>query len=154
MRKIKKMSLVLFLSTIGLFFLFDNLSSQQIPEELFEKALYMEEAQGDLQKAIELYEQILKQLPENRGIAAKAQLHIGLCYEKLGLQEAPKAYQKVLDDFPDQKEVVKMAQEKLSVLRKAQSVVAKTEKEFNIRKVWANPFTDTTGAPSPYRNYL
>jgi Tol biopolymer transport system component len=154
MKKIKKMSFILFLTTIVLLILFVDLSSQQTSEELFEKALYMEEAQGDLQKAIELYEQILKQFPENREIAAKAQLHIGLCYEKLGLQEAPKAYQKVLDDFPEQKEAVKLAQEKLTVLRKAQSVVAKTEKEFNIRKVWANPFTDTTGAPSPDGKYL
>ena len=103
MRKTKNMSLVLFFSAFVLLFLFVDLSSQQTAEELFEKALYMEEAQGDLQKAIGLYEQILKQFPENREIAAKAQLHIGLCYEKLGLQEAPKAFQKVLDDFPEQK---------------------------------------------------
>jgi len=154
MRKMKKTSFILFFSMIGLFILFGDLSSQQTAEELFEKALYMEEAQGDLQKAIGLYEQILKQFPENREIAAKAQLHIGLCYEKLGLQEAPKAYQKVLDDFPEQKETVKVAQEKLSILRKAQSVVAKVEKEFNIRKIWAGPGTDITGAPSPDGKYL
>ena len=154
MRKKKKMSLVLFLTTIVLLILFVDLSSQQTAEELFEKALYMEEAQGDLQKAIELYEQILKQFPENREIAAKAQLHIGLCYEKLGLQEAPKAYQKVLDEFPEQKEAVKIAQEKLSVFLKAKAAIEKADKEFNIRKIWAGPGTDTLGAPSPDGKYL
>ena len=154
MRKMKKMSLILFLSTIGLFILFDDLSSQQTAEELFEKAVYMEEAQGDLQKAIVLYEQILKQFPENREIAAKAQLHIGLCYEKLGLQEAPKAYQKVLDDFPEQKEAVKIAQEKLSVFLKAKAAMEKVDKELNIRKVWSGPGTDILGEPSPDGRYL
>jgi Tol biopolymer transport system component len=154
MRKMKKTSFVLFLTTIVLLFLFVDLSSQQTAEELFEKALYTEEAQGDLQKAIGLYEQILKQFPDNREIAAKAQLHIGLCYEKLGLQEAPKAYQKVLDDFPEQKEAVKIAQEKLSVFLKAKAAIEKVDKEFNIRKVWAGPGTDILGAPSPDGKYL
>jgi Tol biopolymer transport system component len=154
MRKTKKTSFVLFLTTIVLLFLFVDLSSQQTAEELFEKALYTEEAQGDLRKAIGLYEQILKQFPGNREIAAKAQLHIGLCYEKLGLQEAPKAYQKVLDDFPEQKEAVKIAQEKLSIIQKAQSVIAKVEQEFSIRKVWDGPGTDLMGGPSPDGKYL
>ena len=61
---------------------------QQTAGELFEKALYVEEGQGDLQKAIELYQDIVKRFPENREVAAKAQLHIGLCYEKLGTKEA------------------------------------------------------------------
>lgn len=135
MRKTQKRSRILFLTALGLFFLIGNLSSQQTAEELFEKAMVMEEAQGDLQSAIELYERVLNQYPENRQIAARAQLHIGLCYEKLGLQEAPKAFQKVLDDFPEQKEAVKLAQEKLSNLLKAKKVVNKKDEEFSIRKV-------------------
>jgi len=154
MKSNKKILIILMFTVCGLVLICNSLSSQQTAGELFEKALYLEEAQGDLQKAIELFDQILKQFPDNREIAAKAQLHIGLCFEKLGLQEAPKAFQKVLDDFPEQKEAVKMAQEKLSVFRKAQSVVTKTEKEFNIRKIWANPLTDTCGAPSPDGKFL
>jgi Tol biopolymer transport system component len=154
MRNSKKTSMVLFLTTIILLFLWGDLSSQQTTEELFEKALYLEEAQGYLQKAIGLYEQILKQFPENREIAAKAQLHIGLCFEKLGLQEAPKAYQKVLDDFPEQKEAVKIAQEKLSVLQRTKATMEKATKELSIRKVWSGPLTDILGAPSPEGKYL
>ena len=137
-----------------LLFVFGNMPSQESAEEAFEKAVYYEDVQGDLQKAIGLYEQILKQFPESREIAAKAQLHIGLCFEKLGLQEAPKAYQKVLDDFPEQKEAVKVAQEKLSVFLKAKIAMEKADKEFIIRKVLAGPGTDTLGAPSPDGKYL
>ena len=154
MRKTKKISFVFFFTAIIMLLLFVDLSSQQAADELFEKALYTEEAQGDLQKAIELYEQILKQFSENREVAANAQLHIGLCFEKLGLQEAPKAFQKVLDEFPEQKEAVKVAQEKLAVFLKAKAAIEKVVKEFNIRKVWSGPLTDILGAPSPEGKYL
>ena len=154
MRNRRKTLLTLFLTIVCLIFVFGNLTSQQSAAEHFEKAFYYEDVQGDLQKAIDLYKQILEKFPENREVAAKAQLHIGLCYEKLGLKEAQKAYQKVLDDFPEQKEAVKVAKDKLSVLLKVQAVVKKGDKEFNIRKVWSGPSTDTLGAPSPDGKYL
>jgi Tol biopolymer transport system component len=73
----------------------------------------------------------------------------------LGLQEAPKAFQKVLDDFPEQKEAVKIAQEKLSVFIKAKAALERTDKEFNIRKVWDKALdTYFMGVPSPDGNYL
>jgi Tol biopolymer transport system component len=117
MRKTQKISRILFLTALGLFFLIGHLSSQQTAEELFEKAMVMEEAQGDLQKAIGLYEQILKQFPENDVIAGKAQLHIGLCYEKLGRSEAIKAYELVLEKYAGQKELVAVARARLAELK-------------------------------------
>ena len=137
MKILKKILLTLLISTMSPLFVFNSVTSQQTAGELFEKALYLEEAKGDLQKAIDLYQNILEQFPENREIATKAQLHIGLCYEKLGLKEAPKAYQKVVDNYPEQKEEVKIAKEKLSVLSRARIFVEKGDKEFIIRQVWA-----------------
>jgi len=133
---------------------FNDLSSQQSAAELFEKALYMEEAQGELLKAIDLYEEILKQFPDDRKIAAKAQLHIGLCYEKLGLQEASKAFRKVVDDFPEQKDAVKVAREKLSILSAAQRVIKTGDKELKIRKLWTGPEAEGMGSISPDGRYL
>ncbi len=118
MRFGRKFLLPFLISAFCLIFVFGNLTSQESAEDVFEKAFYYEDVQGDLQNAIGLYEQVLKQFPENREIAGKAQLHIGLCYEKLGLQEAPKAYQKVLDNFPDQTEAVKSAKERIARLSK------------------------------------
>ena len=131
MRNRRKTLLTLFLTIVCLIFVFGNLTSQESAAEHFEKAFYYEDVQGDLQKAIELYEQVLTQFPENREIAAKAQLHIGLCFEKLGLTEAQKAFQKVVENFPDQVETAKLAREKLSILLKAKTDV----KELKIRKV-------------------
>jgi Tol biopolymer transport system component len=124
------------------------------PAVKLERAIQVETVDGDLETAIKMYQEIIAENSSHRAIAAKAQLRIGMCYEKLGFQEAPKAYQKVLDDFPEQKDAVKIAQEKLSSLRKAQSAISKVDKEFNIRKVWSGPLTAPLGAPSPEGKYL
>ena len=153
MRSAQKILYPFFLTTLCLLFVFGNSPSQESAEELFEKAFYYEDVQGDLQKAIELYKQILQQFPESREIAAKAQLHIGLCYEKLGLQEAPKAYQKVLDDFPEQKEAVKIAQEKLSVLQSAKPAITRMSTDFTIRKILSG-VADGLGEISPDGRYI
>ena len=153
MRSSKIIFMIIF-STFGLLLFFSNLSAQQTAGELFEKALYLEEAQGDLQKAIELYQRILKQYPDNREVAAKAQLHLGLCYEKLGLEEAQKAFQKVIDNYPEQTEAVKMAREKLSILLRAQAALEKGDKEFKIKQVWTGKGVDGSGEISFDGKYL
>ena len=99
----KKLFTVIFL-LVGVSLLFSNLTQQESAKELFEKAVYLEETKGDLEKAIAAYDRIIKEYPDERALAAKAQLQIGLCFEKLGLKEAEKAFQKVVDNYPDQAE--------------------------------------------------
>ena len=74
----------------------------QTAEELLPKGIQLEEVKGELEKAIEVYQTIVDKFSDNRPIAAKALLHIGLCYEKLGNQEAKKAYREGLIDANDQ----------------------------------------------------
>ena len=94
-------------------------SFAQTAEELFPKAIQLEEVKGELEKAIEVYQTIVTKFSANRPIASKAQLHIGLCYEKLGdaqAREARKAYERVVRDYADQAEPTKLARERLSAL--------------------------------------
>lgn len=107
----------------------------QTSQQLLQKGLLKENSEGDLKAAITIYEKIVKDGDADRSIRAKAQLHIGICYEKLGLKEAQKAYQKVIDGYPEQAEVVKAAKEKLAILFKAQALVEKGKKEFRITKI-------------------
>jgi Tol biopolymer transport system component len=93
--------------------------AQQSAELLFQSGLYQEEVEGNLTKAIEVYEQILKNFPGNRSVAAKAQLQIGICYEKLGAANAEDAYRKVIAEFADQPAVVSVARQRLNLLRKS-----------------------------------
>ncbi len=154
MKNIKTILFVFFVLAFNFLLISNDVSSQQTAGELFEKALYMEEAKGDLQEAIDLYQNILKQFPENREVSAKAQLHIGLCYEKLGLKEAEKAFQKVISDFPEQKEAVKLAREKLSLLPAVQAALKKDSGEFRIQKVWDAAINTPFISPSPDGRYL
>jgi len=111
----------------------------QTAEELFPKGIQLEEVKGELEKAIEVYQTIVAKFLANRPIAAKAQLHIGLCYEKLGLKEAQNAYQKVIDNYPGQREEFRIAKEKLSRIVRAKRVVQKGDEEFVVRKIGIGP---------------
>ncbi len=51
-------------------------------------AIYEEEVTGNLDKAIELYLDILKKYPDDRPVAAKTLYHLGLVNEKMGKQKA------------------------------------------------------------------
>jgi len=94
-------------------------SASQNAYDLFQKALTKERAEGKLEEAIGLYKKILEQFPQNREIGAKALYHVGLCYEKLGKQEAQKAYQRIISEYADQQEVVKNARKRLASLASA-----------------------------------
>ncbi len=91
-------------------------SFAQTAEDLISKGIQLEEVKGELEKAIEVYQTIVTRFSDNRPIAAKAQFHIGLCYEKLGLKEAQKAYERVVRDFADQSEIVAQARVRLAAL--------------------------------------
>ncbi len=111
---------------------------QQSAEQLYEAALLKKNADGDLEGAIEIFRQILARFPEERNVAAKAQLQVGICYEKLGQKRtklAQEAFQKVLDNYPGQTEVVKIAKEKLSVLQRGQTVLVPDVGELRIRQI-------------------
>ena len=151
----KKNLVTVILLLAGASFLFSSLVLQETGKELFERALYLEETKVELEKAIEVYKQVVKKFPDERATAAKAQLHIGLCYEKLGLKEAPKAFQKVVDNFPDQAEVVKMAKEKLSILQKVKALVEKGEQEFKLSKIYRGDWEEilTFQNPKEARKY-
>jgi Tol biopolymer transport system component len=129
-------------------------SGQQSAEQLYKSGLYEEEVGGDLQKAIGTFQDLLKRFPDNRGIAAKAQLHIGLCHEKLGTKEAEKAFQKVIDNYPEQSEAVREAKEKLSLLLSSRAFIKTGDAEFRLRQVWSGSGVDTLGAVSPDGRYL
>ena len=99
--------------------------AQQKAGVLFQSGLYQEQVKGDLDAAIKVYERIIINFPKNRPIVAKALLHIGLCKEKLGLNEAINAYQKVVDQYPEQQAEFAIAKERIAKLSKALEDVAR-----------------------------
>lgn len=90
--------------------------AQGTAEELYQAGLYQEEVQGDLERAIGLYERILQDFPDSRAVGAKALLHIGICYELLGAAEARRAYRRVIDDYAEHRVEVSEARQRLARL--------------------------------------
>ncbi len=134
------------------FCLASSFSAAQDHKVLFEKALYAMQTQGDLNQAVKLFNDIIRKYPKEREYAAKSQLYIGICYEKMGLRDAQKAYQTVVKDYPDQSEAVKIAQEKLSALGQSlPAAQAPSSGGIRIRQVWVDipREADPYGSASP-----
>jgi len=127
--------------------------------DLFQKALAKERAEGNLEEAIALYQQVVKEA-KDESLSAKAQFRIGICYEKLGqkkAKQAQEAFQKVISEYPGQREIVKMAQEKLSSLIQAEPIVGQGDKRENLHLVMKGTDPDALrvmGAPSPDGRYV
>ena len=127
----------------------------QSPEQLFQKGLVKEEGEGALNEAIDIYNKIVENQDADKALQAKALLHVGQCYEKLGKNEATKAYQRLVKNFPGQKIEVTIAKERLSKLLITDKITQKEKtKDFVIRKVLADNEIEPLGAPSPDGRYI
>jgi len=114
---------------------------EKLAQKLLSEAVYQEEVNGDLNKAIKTYQQILSQYPDNRKVSAEALLHLGLCYEKLGLDVARQTYRDVISKYSEQADKVAMARDRISRLDAYTSeLVAKAEEHFKkgneLFKMW------------------
>ena len=123
----------------------------QTADDLYQQALRKERTDGDLRAAIQLYEQVVRN--SDRTLAARALLRIGEAYEKLGMTEAQRAYQRLVRDFAEQTEPVAQARRRLTALETAVTPAARAA-GFNLRRVWHDPGVDIEGQPTPDGRYL
>ena len=121
---------------------------------LFEKAKFTMETKGDLRGAIALFEEIVSKYPNEREYAAQALLNIGQCYEKLGMEGARGAYQRLIKGYPGQTTAVAAAQERLDSLMRAASLAKRGEGDITIRKVLTPKGMLLMWAVSPDGRYL
>jgi Tol biopolymer transport system component len=105
----------------------------ETPQELFEKGLVKERSEGDLKEAIQLYERAAETAGKNRMLAVKALLEAGECYRKLGDAEARKLFDRVIREYPDQKEAVAVARMHLG------KVPASSSSRMSFRQIWELP---------------
>jgi Tol biopolymer transport system component len=94
------------------------LSGQQSesPEQQLKAAMQRELVGGDLRAAIKEYEAIVSRHRDNRAVAARALVQIGLCYDKLGQPDARKVYEQVVKDYGDQAEPAAQARARLAAM--------------------------------------
>ena len=118
----------------------------QTPEAMLGAALHQERVTGNLQAAIDGYRKVLATKGVSRSVAAQAQYHIGVCYEKLGNQEARKAFESVVRNYGDQKDIAAQARARLAAMGGAAGGV-------RTRLVWDNAI-DLWGTASADGRYL
>ena len=85
------------------------------PSELLEQGIYSEETKGDVDAALKLYQQVVAEAKTGQAVAAQAQYRLGVCYhKKKNYAEATSAFEKLLKDYPDQKDLIALANKYLA----------------------------------------
>ena len=110
-------------------------------EETYQAALTQEKREGNLEEAIRLYKQVIEAHEKgeaDESLAARAQLRIGVCQEKLGLAQARQTYEAVRDKYPDQPQVGAEAARRLGSTHQREAVIEqpspRTPSESYIRR--------------------
>ncbi len=102
----------------------DNLS------ESLQKGLLEEEANRNLDAAIQAYQSLVSQYDDQKKIAATAVFRLGECYRKQGkTNEAVAQYQRVLQEFLDQDSLVGPSQRLLAAFGRSSSAAEGAERE-------------------------
>jgi Tol biopolymer transport system component len=110
--------------------------------DLFQKALVKERAVGDVEEALRLYQRIVKEFGGNHALAAKAQLRMGLLYDRLGREaEAQRAFQVIVNQYADQANEARQARAKIATAAASPRNTndrAKTTTGLTVRLVWGD----------------
>jgi cytohesin len=82
---------------------------------ILQQGLFEEEANRNLDAAIQTYQSLQSQFDKDRQVAATAVFRLGECYRKLGrTNEAAIQYQRVIRDFSDQNSLVTLSRQDLA----------------------------------------
>lgn len=86
--------------------------------DLFQKGIYTQETVGDLDGAIRIYRQVISAGTEAHGYTAQALYRLGLCLHAKGDSAgAIQAFEKLVKDYPDEKELAAKVQQYLPRLK-------------------------------------
>lgn len=83
---------------------------------LLESARKKEIIDGDLEGAVRLYKEVFTKYSSERSASAEALVGMARSYQKAGNAEASRIYEKVIQEFPDQKVAAAQAQVRLAAL--------------------------------------
>jgi parallel beta-helix repeat protein len=103
---------------------------------LLERAVFLMETKIRPEDAIPIFREIVKRHPNDRYYASRAQLYLGLCYQRMKSNEALQSFQDVIMNYPDQRDVVRIAEAELASLSKSQTPPPPELGEISPRRVW------------------
>ena len=103
-----------------------------------EAAVQVRLVDGDLGRAIELYEQLVAKYRDDRPVAAEALLGLGQCYEQLGDPKARRTYERLLQEYGGQTRQADTARSRLAALSEADPA-GEDSSDLVVREVWERP---------------
>jgi hypothetical protein len=99
---------------VGLLLCIGSAAGAQSASELLEQGIYEEETAGDLEAAIKIYNQIIKDAEVDRPSIAQALYRLGMCHLKSGQDDAAvRTFEKLVGEFPEQEDLVEKARQHL-----------------------------------------
>jgi uncharacterized protein (DUF1800 family) len=105
---------------------------------LLESATHAELVDGNLKKAVGLYQQIVTGYSGERPVVAAALLGLGRCYEQLGDSRTRQTYERLISHYADQTREVTTARKRLAGL--ATDPRRRDDRsEVVVREVWSRP---------------
>jgi hypothetical protein len=94
------------------------LAQTKSPGLLLQEGLYAEQTEGNLDKAIEIYQQVIADTCETQRIAAQATYQLGMCYLKKNQKEkAADYFQQVVSNYPTQTAIAGKAKQELEKIK-------------------------------------
>jgi len=138
---------------VALVLVLSALAAAQDASDLFNRAVHLQDVKGDLEAAIPLFQKVVSG-STNAPLAGKAQLRMAMCYEKLGRDEAYDAYQKVIRDFATEVDLVGLAKEKLSHLKKTSSAAGGAARGLTLTKAYTGKTYASSMSPDGKRLIL
>ncbi len=108
----KLISLIVLICICGL-----NLQAQEKASKTrFFEGIVAEEIDGDLDKAIAIYQEVLKSDKTDRQLAAKCLYHLGVCHDKKESGKAMDFFVDLLEKYPDQADMANLARNQITKL--------------------------------------
>ncbi len=148
---IMKSIIVLFLSTLMICTLTTVHAQDDAAQRLYQEGIFQMEGMGNFSAAIELFEKLVLDFPENKPLASRALLMTGRCHEKLGRQEAAQVYNRILEEYTDQDEIVNEARARLLALTER---ALPEHSDMIVRRVWQGHDACALSNISPDGNYV
>jgi hypothetical protein len=149
---LKALLLLVILGTMGIRLPSNYAQGTSEAERLLQKAVLLEDVDGNLQAAIQQYTKIIAENGKNRRVAAKALLRLAGCYEKLGQDQAKKTYEKLITDYPEQQQEVAAARQRLAAMTPP---LNQKNEGMTVQMLWSGSGQpDTSGEISPDGRYM
>ncbi|HWY75215.1 MAG TPA: tetratricopeptide repeat protein, partial [Verrucomicrobiae bacterium] len=103
-----------FITALLLLSVFSTHAATNDVSALLQKGLFEEEANRNLDAAIQAYQTVINETDKHHQFAATAIFRLAECYRKQGkTQEANALYERILREFPDQADLVKLSEQQV-----------------------------------------